>query len=158
MGAPAYAPVPEGPGFAAQPFGAKMNPASEMTPSAPNQPTPPLPPEPNLVTLAVALGKQPEAAISTPPDESGPSIKPQPVSKKLEDYRTRTTAAVDDEVQLLSQCHASKGQTSASSRTSLLKLASATFKVASTDVAWVHRIARSQGSPPAAGRPAFPFR
>jgi hypothetical protein len=63
MGAPIYASGPEGPGFAAQSFGANMNPAPEMAPSAPNQPTPP--PEPNPVAMAVAVGKQPEAATST---------------------------------------------------------------------------------------------
>jgi hypothetical protein len=66
MGAPNYAPGPGGPAFAAQPFGANMNPALEMAPRAPNQPIPS--PEPNLVVVAVALGKQVEAAISTPPD------------------------------------------------------------------------------------------
>jgi hypothetical protein len=84
MGAPNYASGPGGPGFAAQPFGANMNPAPEIAPSAPNQPgTPPL--EANPVAVAVALGKQPEAATWPPLVEAGPSIKPQPVAKKLED-------------------------------------------------------------------------
>jgi hypothetical protein len=73
MGASNYAPGPGGPGFAAQPFGANMNVAPEMAPSASSQPTPPL--EPNPAAVAVALGKQPEAATSTPPVEAGPSIK-----------------------------------------------------------------------------------
>jgi hypothetical protein len=84
MGAPNYAPGPGGPDFAAQTFGANMNPALEMASIAPSQPAPP--PEPNPAALAVALGKQPEAATSTPPVEAGPSIKSRPVSEKLEDY------------------------------------------------------------------------
>jgi hypothetical protein len=55
MGAPNYAPGSGGPGFAAQPFGANMNPTSEMAPSAPSQPTPP--PLPNPAAVAVVLGK-----------------------------------------------------------------------------------------------------
>jgi hypothetical protein len=46
MAAPNYAPGPGGPGFAAQPFGANMNPAPEMASSALNQPTPPPSPTP----------------------------------------------------------------------------------------------------------------
>jgi hypothetical protein len=56
----------------------------QPAPSAPNQPFTPW--EPNPIAVAGALEKQPKAATSTPPDEAGPNIKPQAVSKKLEDY------------------------------------------------------------------------
>jgi hypothetical protein len=82
------APGPGGPGFAAHPFRADMNPAPEVAPSMPNQPPPPPlpPPEPNFVAVAVPLGKQPEASTLTPRDDAGPNIKPQPVPRqKLED-------------------------------------------------------------------------
>jgi hypothetical protein len=84
--APNYARGPGGPRFAAQSFGANMNPAPEMAPSPPNQPSPP--PDPNPISVAVALGKQPKAATSTPPNSlGGPQhIKPQPLCKKLDDY------------------------------------------------------------------------
>jgi hypothetical protein len=135
MGAPNYAPSPGGPGFATQPFGANMNPAPEMAPSAPSQPTPP--PEPNPVAVAVALGKQPEAATSTPPVEAGPNIKSQPVSKKLEDYP-------DDQLLMVksnsfSVTHPDLNEV----KNKLVEAGMAKFKVASTDVAWWHRIGES---------------
>jgi hypothetical protein len=127
MGAPNYAPGPGGPGFAAQPFGANMNPAPEMAPSAPSQPTPP--PVPNPAAVAVALGKQPEAATSTPPVEEGPSIKSQPVSKKLEDYP-------DDQLLMVKSNSFSATHPDLNELKNKLVEAGMAFKVASLDVAW----------------------
>jgi hypothetical protein len=126
MGAPNYAPGPGGPGFAAQTFGANMNPAPEMAPSTPSQPT--LPPEPNPVAVAVALGKQPKAATSTPPVEAGPSMKSQPVSKKLEDYP-------DDQFLMVKSNSFSATHPDLNELKNKLVEAGRAFKVASTDVA-----------------------
>jgi hypothetical protein len=103
-----------------------------------------VPPEPNPVAVAVALGKQPEAATSTPPDEAGPSIKP--VSKKLEDYP-------DDQLLMVKSNSFSATHPDLGELKNKLVEAGMTFKVASTDVAL-----GSRGSPPVAGRPAFPTR
>jgi hypothetical protein len=111
-----------------------MNPAPEMAPSAPNQPTPS--PEPNPVDVAVAVGKQPEAATSTPPDEAGLSIKPQPVSKKLEDYPDNQLLMVKSNS--FSATHPDLGELK-----NKLVEAGMAFKVASTDVTWWHRIGES---------------
>jgi hypothetical protein len=134
MGAPNYAPGPGGPGFAAQPFGAHMNPAPEMALSAPSQPTPP--PEPISVAAAVALGKQPEAATSTPPVEAGPTIKSQPVSKKLEDYP-------DDQLLMVKSNSFSATHPDLNELKNNLVEAGMAFKVASTDIVWWHRIGES---------------
>jgi hypothetical protein len=146
MGAPNYAPGPGGPGFTAQPFGANMNPAPEMAPSAPSQSTPP--PVPNPAAVAVAQGKQPEAATSTPPVEAGPSIKSQPVSKKLEDYP-------DDQLLMVKSNSFSATHPNLNELKNKLVEASMAFKVASSDVAWCTALG-SRGSPPVAGRPVFP--
>jgi hypothetical protein len=111
-----------------------MNPAPEMAPSAHNQPTPT--PEPNPVAVAVALGKQPETATPTPPDEAGPSSKPQPVSKKLEDYP-------DDQLLMVKSNSFSATHSDLGELKNKLVEAGMTFKVASTDVAWWHRIGES---------------
>jgi hypothetical protein len=86
MGAPNYAPGPaRRPWFCCPTLRRQHEPRPGEWPLAHlTSPTPP--PEPNPVAVAIALGKQPQAATSTPPVEAGPSIKPQPVSKKLEDY------------------------------------------------------------------------
>jgi hypothetical protein len=150
MGAPNYAPGPRGPGFAAPPFGANMNPAPEMVPIAPSQPTPP--PEPNPVAVAVALGKQPDlAATSTPPVEAGPSIKSQAVSKKLEDYP-------DDQLLMVKSNSFSATYPDLNELKNKLVEAGMAFKVAWTDVAWWHHALGSRGSLPVARRPAFPTR
>jgi hypothetical protein len=135
MGAPNYAPGPGGPGFAAQPFGANINPAPEMAPSAPSQPTPS--PVPNPAAVTVALGKQPEAATSTPPDEAGPNIKSQPVSKKLEDYP-------DDQLLMVKSNSFSATHPDLNELKNKLVEAGMAFKVALSDVAWWHRIGESK--------------
>jgi hypothetical protein len=86
--------------------------------------------------VAVALGKQPEAATPTPPDEAGPSIKPQPVSKKLEDYP-------DDQLLMVKSNSFSATHPDLGELKNKLVEAGMTFKVASTDVAWWHRIGES---------------
>jgi hypothetical protein len=82
--------------------------------------------------VAVALGKQPEAATSTPPDEAGSSIKPQPVSKKLEEYP-------DDQLLMVKSKSFSATHSDLGELKNKLVEAGMTFKVASTDVAWWHR-------------------
>jgi hypothetical protein len=106
-----------------------------MAPSAPNQPTPP--PVPNPAAVAVALGKQPEAATSTPPVEAGPSIKSQPVSKKLEDYP-------DDQLLMVKSNSFSATHPDLNELKNKLVEAGMAFKVASSDVAWWHRIGESR--------------
>jgi hypothetical protein len=138
-GALNYAPVPRGPGFAAQPFGVNMNSTPrtwlQAHPTSPSR-AHPRPPEPNPVVVAVALGTQPEATISTPPDEAGPSIKPQPVSKKLEDYP-------DDQLLMMKSNSFSATHLDLNELKNKLVEAGMTFKVASTDVAWWHHIGES---------------
>jgi hypothetical protein len=147
MGAPNYAPGPRGHGFAVQPFGANMNPAPKMAPSALNQPIPP--PKPNPVAVAVALGKQPKAATSTPPDEAGPSIKLQPESKKFGDHS-------DDLLLMVKSNSFSATHPDLNELKKTLDEAGMTFKVASgsTDVASSGTALGSRKNPPVAGRPS----
>jgi hypothetical protein len=110
--------------------------------------------------MAVALiRKQPEAAISTPPNEAGPRIKPQPVSKNLEDrpndqllmVKSISFSATHPDLNELKNKLVEAGMTFTHSRD-----IQGTFKVASTDVAWWHRIGESGKRQPVAGRLAFP--
>jgi hypothetical protein len=100
--------------------------------------------------MAVALTrKQPEAAISTPPNEAGPRIKPQPVSKNLED-------CPDDQLLMVKSISFSATHPDLNELKNKLVEAGMTFKVAWTDVAWWHRIGESGKRQPVAGRLAFP--